>query len=253
MRITVKCFHGLGDLLYMTPTFRVIKEAYPEAHIKVNTHRQALLQGNPYVDQVGREDEGLSVRYVDPFHCKSPEMMPTQHHILTDWEIITEHYGLTTPKPRLVPELYCFTKPKKRSKIGVQVDHKNLFHRKKEWPFFPELLEHETVMGERLEPITYFSSLNALVSFIASLRLVVCSEGGVQHIAAAVGTPAVVIFGGFLNPEVNGYPFNRNLVNRKPCSYCYNNLPCVAEVDRQCLREITVPMVVEAIREELAK
>jgi ADP-heptose:LPS heptosyltransferase len=237
----------------MTPSFRAIKEAYPDAWITVNTHRQALLQGNPYVDQVGREDKGLPVRYMDPFHCKSPEMWPKKHHILTDWEIITGHYGLTTPEPRLVPELYYYNGSPMRQGIGVQIDHKPHWHHKRVWPFFEELAVQDAIDGHEVLPIHYFTSFKGLVSFIASLRLVVCAEGGVQHLAAALGVPALVIFGGFSSPEWNGYPFNRNLVNLKECSYCYNPFPCPAPVERECMREITVPMVVEAIREELAK
>lgn len=37
------------------------------------------------------------------------------------------------------------------------------------------------------------------------------NEGGLHHAAAAVGKPAVVIFGGYINPSVTGYDFHRNL------------------------------------------
>lgn len=238
----------------MTPSFRVIKEAYPEAQITVNTHRPALLKHNPFVDHVGSEDTGLPVRYMDPFHCKGPEMWPTKHHILTDWEIITEHYGLKTPEPRLCPELFCLEgKPTERRGIGVQIDHKPHWHHKRVWPFFEELAQQEPFAGQEFRPIYYLGSVLELIAFIAGLRLVVCAEGGIQHIAAAVGTPAVVIFGGFSSPEWNGYPFNRNLVNLKECAYCYTPFPCEAKVERECMREITVTMVMDAIREELAK
>jgi len=40
---------------------------------------------------------------------------------------------------------------------------------------------------------------------IARARLVICSEGALHHIAAAVGTPAVVIYGGYISPKVTGY------------------------------------------------
>jgi ADP-heptose:LPS heptosyltransferase len=42
-------------------------------------------------------------------------------------------------------------------------------------------------------------------------RAFVGTEGGLHHAAAAVGTPAVVIFGGFISPAVTGYPSHRNL------------------------------------------
>jgi hypothetical protein len=52
-------------------------------------------------------------------------------------------------------------------------------------------------------------------------------EGGMHHAAAALGKPAVVIFGGFISPDVTGYDTHRNLFTggtacgwRKPCKHC---------------------------------
>lgn len=41
--------------------------------------------------------------------------------------------------------------------------------------------------------------------------LVICPEGGLHHAAAAMGTPAVVLFGGFIPPEATGYLIHTNL------------------------------------------
>jgi ADP-heptose:LPS heptosyltransferase len=59
-------------------------------------------------------------------------------------------------------------------------------------------------------------------------RAYVGPEGGLHHAAAAVGVPAVVIFGGFIAPEVTGYPAHRNLFTgtelgcgmRTDCAHC---------------------------------
>jgi ADP-heptose:LPS heptosyltransferase len=52
-------------------------------------------------------------------------------------------------------------------------------------------------------------------------------EGGLHHGAAAVGIPAVVLFGGFIPPQVTGYPTHANLTGGaeacgfwKPCPHC---------------------------------
>ncbi len=66
-------------------------------------------------------------------------------------------------------------------------------------------------------------------SVLAHARAVVAPEGGLHHAAAAVGVPALVIFGGFISPEVTGY---RSQVSfyaggeglgcgmRTPCDHC---------------------------------
>lgn len=55
----------------------------------------------------------------------------------------------------------------------------------------------------------------------------VLPEGGLHHAAAAVGLPAVVIFGGYISPDVTGYDTHINLFtggeacgNRGPCRHC---------------------------------
>jgi len=40
--------------------------------------------------------------------------------------------------------------------------------------------------------------------------LVLTIDGGTHHMAASMGTPAVVIFGGFANPKITGYTYQKN-------------------------------------------
>jgi len=80
---------------------------------------------------------------------------------------------------------------------------------------------------------------------IASCRAVVCQEGYPMHAAACVGTPAVVIFGGFIAPWESGYHSNVNLFTPLPCSPCWLKGPC--PYDRKCLQVITVAEVVEGL------
>jgi len=49
------------------------------------------------------------------------------------------------------------------------------------------------------------------VAALAGFDLVVTPEGGLHHAAAAVGVPAVVLFGGFAPPAVLGYAGHQNL------------------------------------------
>lgn len=249
--IVIKSFSGIGDLLFMTPSLRVIKETYPDARITVNTNFPRLLKNNPYVSHVGTVDEGLFLGYPDPIHC----VAPTKHHIMSDWEIITRHYALETPLPTLRPELYCMNGHRMVTGlgIGVQVEHKGYWFEKKVWPYSEDLVKQIACGSHEIRAIPHFGSMSSLVSFLAGLRLVVCCEGGVQHIAAALGVPTIVIYGGFAKPEWNGYPDHVNIVNEKPCSYCYNPRPCVSSVERECMREITVGKVMKVIREELCE
>jgi len=62
---------------------------------------------------------------------------------------------------------------------------------------------------------------------LARARIYVGHEGGLHHAAAALGLPAVVIFGGFIGPQHTGYAGHRNLAAggepcgmRVPCRHC---------------------------------
>lgn len=64
---------------------------------------------------------------------------------------------------------------------------------------------------------------------VAGSLLLVVTEGGLAHAAAALATPAVVLFGGCISVEALGYPEHVNLVDPssetpcgslKPCDHC---------------------------------
>jgi len=64
-------------------------------------------------------------------------------------------------------------------------------------------------------------------SILAHAVLYVGSEGGLHHGAAALDVPGVVLFGGFVPPEVTGYPTHTNLTggaeacgSLKACEHC---------------------------------
>ncbi len=252
MEVVIKSFNGIGDLLYVTPTLRRIKEAYPECRIVVNTNFPELVVSNPFVDRVGQANEGVFLGYADPIH----QVEPTKHHIVEDWEIVCEYYGLKTEPPLLQPEIYPNPgrQGRERKHVGVQVLHKGHWHQKKIWPFFCTLTQEVSLHGELVRPIPHFSRLSELLFYLAGLKLVVCAEGGIHHMAKAIGTPAIVIYGGFTKPEWCGYEDQVNLVNEPGCLSCYNPGPCLhPEQERFCLRQITVEQVLKAMDEMISR
>lgn len=72
------------------------------------------------------------------------------------------------------------------------------------------------------------STFRQAAAVIAGARACVLSEGGAHHAAAALGIPAVVIFGGFTPIELTGYPIHTNIGAslgeacgmRLPCPHC---------------------------------
>ena len=84
---------------------------------------------------------------------------------------------------------------------------------------------------------------------LASARLFVGTEGALHHAAAALGTPAVVLWSEFISPVFTGYASQRNI--RKTTAVCGARHPCAS--CRAAMEAIPVEEVEQAIREELAK
>ena len=84
-----------------------------------------------------------------------------------------------------------------------------------------------------LEGVEYIETpgLRHAAAVIAKAKAVVVPEGGLHHTAAVFGVPAVVIYGGFISPEVTGYAGQVSLFVkddkhplgcgwRVPCEHC---------------------------------
>jgi len=245
-RIIIKSFNGIGDLLFVTPTLKKIKEFYPNIHITVNTNYPDLLLNNPFIDKIGSDNEGIFLGYPDPIHAKNPIM----HHIQFDYQIVKRACGLNKlplflTEDEAVPEIYLKKYEGAKSKIGVQVVHKGHWNKKKVWPFFSKICFDRR---DILEPIV-LQSIPELIKTISSYKAVLCAEGGISHIAKAVGTHAIVVYGGFAKPAWNGYKDHDNICKTLPCSYCYNPFPCKSEYEeRECMRNISIDHIVNRIK-----
>jgi len=77
--------------------------------------------------------------------------------------------------------------------------------------------------GARKIRTPYFRLACAVVQHAAA---VVTTDGGLHHAAAAVGTPGVVIWGGYSPPSVLGYDLHENIFPDDPDSPCGNRRPC---------------------------
>lgn len=82
----------------------------------------------------------------------------------------------------------------------------------KAYPDVPWMQVGDPAYPRRL-PVPYLQTpdFRAAVAALRGAAAAVLQEGGLHHAAAAVGTPAVVIYGGFISPECTGYAIHRNL------------------------------------------
>jgi hypothetical protein len=82
---------------------------------------------------------------------------------------------------------------------------------------------HPILHSRQIKTPTFRQALAVL----AHASLYIGPEGGLHHGAASVGIPGVVLFGGFIPPEVTGYPTHTNLTggavacgSLRKCEHC---------------------------------
>jgi len=114
---------------------------------------------------------------------------------------------------------------KKRRFILVNPHQKPKAPPNKTWPFeyFQEVVnslrdDHEIIQlkehhgqSSLLNATSYAPTLRQLAVYISSAVLVVSGEGLFHHLSAAFQTPTVVLFGGFVSPDVTGYDYQQSI------------------------------------------
>jgi len=92
------------------------------------------------------------------------------------------------------------------------------------------------------------TDLFQLAELYRRCQVVVTNDSGPMHLAAAVGTPVVAIFGP-TDPALTGPYGDRHVVLRAgvPCSPCFKD-SCANKVHMECMKLITVEQVLEAAK-----
>lgn len=105
-------------------------------------------------------------------------------------------------------------------------------------------------VGKQVLSVCGRTSLRQLMGVLAEANCVVANDSGAMHLAAALGTPGVAVFGS-TNPQATG-PIGAPwiaLSQPPPCAPCFER-SCPLETERyKCLRSITVAQVAAALAE----
>jgi len=107
-----------------------------------------------------------------------------------------------------------------------------------------------TCAGWAIPSLVARDRLELLPRLLAGLACLVSSDTGVAHLAAAVGTPTVTLFGP-TDPRLTAPRSRaaRRIEGRAPCAPCF--LPR-CPIDHVCMRDITATSVAEAVEEAQA-
>ena len=178
----------------------------------------------PYVDYVRMAFDFAKVHPARPFTTKVRNVrLPWRY---TDWRCVE---GRLPSVPRRQPGGYVVVEP------HVKGDAQH--NKRWKWQRWQALLDARPdfdwvqvgprgtrlLHGARHMMTANFESACTVLSGAAAAVL---PEGGLHHAAAALGVPAVVIFGGMTSPENTGYECHTNLFDQNGASPCGQRVPC---------------------------
>ena len=267
----------LGDALFITTVARELRRRKPSLRVHVKTHWPALFVNNPDVASVVAIREPFVPDGGFPIVYEEPWPPPRRRHVL---QTICERLGLDGPleartyyAPTEVERQRAeeIRPPDGRPLVVVHPFSGFFAARTKQWHFshwkqFLDLIppEIETVrFGNSDEPATpterprhrdiLGADLRIVAALLESADAFVGQESGMAHLATALRVPSVVIFTGYVPPDVFGYPQNVNLGPDLPYAPCWQGNgcpPCGGEI---CTRAVQPEAVLSSLLEVLAK
>jgi ADP-heptose:LPS heptosyltransferase len=253
----------LGDVLLCTPGLRALKDANPRCRVHFYTDIPDLVRGLPYIDEILPSDRRprrtMLMRY--------EESIKPRRHLA---QILGTYIGarVTDVRPdcpvdeSMVEQFRAAWRDLPRPYIIIQ-RRAGPWTPNKNWPdeywekLVPALLKSgsvieigapavEALVAPNFIDLRGKTNISELIAAIKAADMLVGPVSGPMHIAAAVGTPAVVILGGYeLAENAATYPGNQVFYTPIECSPCWLRMPC--PIDRECLRRIKPEAVERAV------
>lgn len=250
---------GFGDELMLSGT---IKKAYERVKKPVAVGRwgksyfdgeclwKEVFDNNPKIDY----SPGIGARWVPDIKGNRPYIDYSATQLRRDGSVV---YKRHKPEPGELfftdEELALY--PEYEGYVYIEPNVKGTFGGNKDWGFdrWQEVvkrlpLKYVQGRGRQLEGVSQVEtkSFRHACALLRRCSFFVGTDGGMHHAAAALGKPAVVVWGGLVGPESLGYDNHINL--RGPgVQDCGSSRPC--QHCRDAMSLVTVEMVLKAIED----
>ena len=278
--IPTKAFHfggGLGDHLLCSSVFHELgKRGIQKCWML--SHYPEIFQNNPYGLQVV-PDDWKTIKLLEKIKRPSTLLYygkwigdndkidaPKKHiiaEILQKCDITGEvclrpyWYGDTRPT-NFVPkkDYICVQSTKTYSStpmLNKQWDEESLIEVIKSLKDKFEVIQLGTLEEPRLPNTLDYRNLGISDSatLLANAKFFIGQVGFLMHLARAVDTRSVIIYGGREKAWQSGYPCNENIETSPNCSPCWQNNQC--DYHRKCLSSITIDLTLNAIKRLMGK
>ena len=274
-RVVVYFGNAPGDDLLCTPVLEALA-ASGQTPVWMMTRHPDLFRGNPSVARVLPYDEPLAyalallgvrrlrLRFLDFFPDEDRASSPAEHVI----HIMARRAGLDPSTVPLAPRLYLDAADREFGRFG---DPQIAIHStaasagmpigNKEW--YPDRFQQvvDAMAGEATfvqlglttDPplrnaidLRGKTTLRQAAAAVANSSAFVGLAGFLMHVAKAVGTKSVIVYGGREHPSQTGYSENVNVFTPMPCAPCWFWNRC--DYGRECMDRIDSAQVVAALR-----
>ncbi len=251
--ISVKRCHGLGNVIMLLPVLAKLAEG--GRHVRLVTRPEwagALRRLLPWLDV--SDDRPRDVIDLD----SATNALTPSGHRGDEFAVMLGVEG-TLPPPRLdAPPEWSRPFLQWKGAIGFAPE---AGHPSRQWPADYSATLARSLEGSPLILLGVSDSqplacdldmrgrlgLEELIGLLGVIRLMVCMDSGMLHLAAAVGLPTVCVFGG-VEPEFRVHRRQRVLALQASlaCCPCNKNETCEGRYD--CISAVTPGAVLEAVR-----
>ena len=264
---------GFGDEIMATAAARRLKQAEPRAAIVIGDgarevwrdETEQIFAGNPHVSRLAQIAAGARIVWLRNYYGHRPYLdyqrgEPGRRQAFAPYRAAVGELFFTADERAAAAAVVAGARRDSRPLLAIEPHV--AFGPNKDWGLANWQALVDALRGEVvfLQPNYGKPLLSGVHGVAASFRgfavvLEQCDahvgpEGGLHHAAAAVGCPAVVLFGGRIAPAMTGYPGHENLYVEGPGSPCGMVAPCAH--CRACFAAIGVEMVIAALRRRLA-
>lgn len=257
--------HGLGDNLLLAGVLPALRKQYPKKKIVVETEKwKDIFINNPYVDFATNKHFKTTKRHLKPKYKIFPDTKTS----------IFEMMGRYVNSDSICPEIYLLDNEFNRFRdilidpyITICPAGKQSFaSNRKEWGIskfqavvdnFKDKIDFVQVGSPQTPLLKYVKDFRGLkiresAAVVGNARLFLGLEGGLMHLAKAMSVRAVIIYGGYLNPDIIGYNDNINIYERTTCSPCATSEKKASPCSHMtCMQNIRPQRVIDEINKIL--
>ncbi|MCF7858928.1 MAG: glycosyltransferase family 9 protein [Candidatus Cloacimonetes bacterium] len=254
--------NAMGDCLLLSIAVQGLRNKFPDYKVIIECKWPELFINNPLVDWVTRKHITMTRRHIKPKYHILPETTESIYKQISQYtgldEIFYPQIFLTASEIKEAasrfPFPYITICPVGKAKFSANRKEWGIENFQKVVDSFPNIkfVQIGTLGNPLLKRVVDARGLKIRESaaVLCNARFFIGLEGGLMHLSRAVDTLSVIIYGGFINPELSKYKENLNIVNLVLCSPCFSSEEKHKDCQTMlCMKAISADDVCSRIRE----